>query len=102
MSSERKIELALQTYEVWAVSTSHIPQEDTNKLSDSRVACVEYPEGWWICVPPGPDDQLWEALREQLSPAFINLLALADDLDIRWINLDADGAIYPWLPRYNW
>ena len=101
MSSEKKIELTLTTHEVLSVSTKHIPQDDTNHISQSMLSAIEYPEGWWICVPPF-DEGDEEKLREQISSQLLAILKLAHNHNIGWVNLDADGQEYAWLAEFNW
>jgi len=99
MKATTKLELA----RVWIVSTKHISHDDANRLSSiPDITVTEYPEGFWVTVPPADDFDLKLLSARGLSDAFGHALSVAIDHRVEYLKIDADGPIYEFLAQFHW
>ena len=102
------------TVDILEVSTGHITKEDDKILKECiDVGPEKHPQvimahahgfmvSSWHNFEDNPEDFEQELLKIGHSPAYINLLRVANQTGSKWISIDSDASHYNWLPFYHW
>lgn len=99
MASERRF----STFSTADISTAHITRKDDELLCRKHPSIIRFKKDCGYFVYTVFANNNVEVLREKgFSEAFINLLLKAQSEDLKWLELDADGEIYPDLPQFKW
>lgn len=83
------------TEKVFLASTSHITEEDGEKLNEHTFA-INYEAGWLVFIHNNV------MLEEDLSEEFKFLIRLSKSMGCDKIRLDRDQIVYNNLPTFDW
>jgi hypothetical protein len=90
-------------FKVLDISTGHMTQDDNqvlelNRDTDGPMPAYELKEyGWLVYV--GELEDNW---KEDMSPAFVEVLKKAQELGCDYVRFDRDGRVYDELPTFEW
>ncbi len=92
----------------WTISTAHITEETSvdlaRKLSDhekvtSDLVCYAHDYGWFISIP---SYNVRQSFPENFPKELLNILKIALENKVCWLNLDRDAGIEESLPKFDW
>lgn len=92
---------------VLSISTGHVAEKDIRLLEGAPHPLVvyQYEEGLFLSTvfyEPTSNRARESLALMGFSEAFIVIFEWAQKNMVRWINLDADGDVYPELPQFDW
>jgi hypothetical protein len=87
-------------YKVWEISTAHITIQDEKLLQGdcTSFSCTVFDFGFSI---PVIDDNI-DVAKKNFSPEFAHLMEIAEELNVQYLVLDADGKQHSELPLFDW
>jgi hypothetical protein len=95
-----------KTLRVLDVSTSHITQEDDEKLSEGVMHLVYHTlEYGYLVSTYEPSEEEWVDVlvnSDGLSKELVNLIVYAGKHNYDYVMLDRDGTLYEGLPTFDW
>lgn len=93
-----------KTFRLLDLGTSHLPQEQMQRISEADTIVVEREYGALVWVGHDDPEEQDERLIESGFPDLVTVLQYARTLgnDIYWVQFDADAEINPNLPTWEW
>ncbi|MFA6132584.1 MAG: hypothetical protein WC869_01055 [Phycisphaerae bacterium] len=114
MTDKATLTTKFTTFKVLDVSTAHVTQHDTEILKGHvddapevhPQVIMSYEHGFFVSSWHNFTDNP-EKFEEQLldlghSPSYVNLMRVAFELGVKWVNLDCDAETYDFLPTHEW
>jgi len=93
-----------ESYSGFVISTSHISLEDSQRLNElgEKSDYVMQREHGWVLIIPGDHSLVSNIYGEDFGVTVQSLVTWALCRGVRYLELDSDGQVLPFLTEYNW
>lgn len=98
--------MKIKYFKTMDISTIHITLDDSRILEQhdnlGHPVIINYGYGYIVHVPKDEELPIKEYQKKKLSAAFINIMKIAKEKKMDYVNIDRDGEEYDKLIKYNW